>query len=69
MITDTAPLTLETCDRCGPYVSARYTVTLPSGYTLTLCAHHARTLAIPDTAMITEIESVTDNEREAIPAN
>jgi len=45
MITDTAVLTRETCDRCGPYVAAQFRVTLDAGE-LTFCGHHTRALPV-----------------------
>lgn len=30
-----------TCDRCGPNVAAKVTITLPSGKTLEFCEHCA----------------------------
>jgi len=50
----------QLCDECGPYVRARYVITLPSGLILTYCGSHytrhrialerisARTYAIAD---------------------
>lgn len=34
---------METCDQCGPAVAAKERVFLPSGRTLTYCAHCATT--------------------------
>lgn len=31
---------METCDACGPAVSAKVIVSLPSGRVLTYCYHH-----------------------------
>lgn len=32
---------MDTCDECGPAVTAKVTVALPSGGTLTFCNHCA----------------------------
>ena len=34
---------MDTCDECGPAVSAKFNVHLPSGLTLAYCGHHYTT--------------------------
>lgn len=62
MIADTAVITRETCDRCGPYVPAAYFVQTNNG-PLAFCGHDTR-YVIPESLAATA-EAISGIEQES----
>lgn len=67
-------VTLETCDRCGPFVAAAVAINYPNDTRLTFCAHcinygAAASLAAYAVPLDSLYPAQTDAPTLAVPAN